>query len=92
MIRLFPMILALIAMYTCYRSYHLPRTVERRLSDHLPAVLGGMLATFQFISQLAWLAVIGIANETGGLLFLNILFSAYDSAVMIFLIFVSTRR
>ena len=92
MIRLFPMILALLAMYTCYRSYHLPRMIERRVRDHAPAIMGGFLAFFMLVSQIAWVAIIGIVDEGGKLLFLNLLFSMYDSAVMLFLIFVSTRR
>jgi hypothetical protein len=92
MIRLFPMILALIAMYTCYRSYHLPRAIERRMHDKIPAMLAGALAGLMLISQLAWVFVIGIIDESGSMLFLTLLFSIYDSLVMLFLIFISSRR
>ena len=92
MIRLFPTILALIAMYTCYRSYHLPRAIERRTQDKLPAIMGGVLATMMLLAQLAWVFTIGIIDESGKMLFLTLVFSVYDSLMMLFLIYVSSRR
>lgn len=92
MMRLFPIILALIAMYTCYRSYHLPRTIERRSHDRLPAMMGGVLATLMLLAQLAWAFTIGIIDESGKMLVLTLIFSVYDSLMMLFLIFVSSRR